>query len=143
MVDSTGGPDEELSVPLDEIVWFDFDTDYLRGLEKLYLRHSEIIGPKPSAGLKVTNTEAIRMALVNAVAQQAAITFRIDKESIDAIPIEVEGNYFNYIQLEDGGRPDGAFWLRIDVVKELKMGSDRQIADRYLYDLWQSHKEQT
>ncbi len=130
-----GRPDEDQLVPMGEIVWLDFETDYLKGLEILHPIYQDLIGEKPAAGVKATNTQAITRALKTAAGQGEAITFRVDKENVDAVVNAVDGDYFSYTEIEDGGHPNGVCWIRIDVVKEVKRKTDRQIADLYLYQL--------
>lgn len=135
-----GEPDEDQLVAMAEIVWLDFETNYLKGLEILHPIYENLIGGKPTAGIKATNTRAITQALKAAADQGEAITFRVDKESVDAIVNAVEGDYFSYTKIEDGGHPNGVCWVRIDVVKEVRRKTDRQIADLYLYNLHRSPK---
>lgn len=132
-VDSAGRLDDKEWVPMSDIVWLDFETDYLKGLELLHPVHDALVGYKPSAGIKATNTQAIRKALISACANGESVTFRVDKESIDGLVNAVDGDYFSYTEIEDGGRPNGVCWIRIEVVKEVKRKTDRQIADLFLY----------
>lgn len=130
----SGRPDEDTEVAIDDLVWLDFDTEYLRGLEILHPVNEKLIGPKPAAGIKATNTQAIRKALVKACERSEVVTMKIDKESIEALVSAVDGDFFCYTPLEDGGRPNGMCWLRIEVVKQLILGTDREIASRFLYE---------
>jgi len=126
--------DKNDSVDMDDIVWMDFDTDYLNGLELLHPVYEDLIGMKPTAGLKATNLPAVRKALTEAALSGEAVQMVISKEKHDAIIQAVEGDFFSYITLRDGGRPDGLSWTKIEVVTRIDRKTDRQIADRFLYE---------
>jgi hypothetical protein len=54
-VGTQGEPENEIDVvDMESIQQLDFDSDYLRGLEKLFAVYDELIGKKPSAGIRAT-----------------------------------------------------------------------------------------
>lgn len=136
MVGPHGEPEYKTDVvAMADIQWLDFDTEYLKGLEKLYPVYNELIGKKPTAGIRAANREAITRNLKDALRKNEIVLIEVDKETRDVLVREVAEPFFAYIEIRDGGQPDGISWLKIDHVKVLKRKTDRQIADRFLLDL--------
>ncbi len=135
MVGLCGEPEEETDVvPMDKIQWVDFDTEYLRGLERLYPVYEQLIGKKPSSGIRVSKESSILKNLREAKENQEIVLIEMDKGTRDVLVRDIAEPFFAYTEIRDGGQPDGISWLKIDHIKVLKRKSDRQIADKFLLE---------
>lgn len=135
MVGTNGEPEYKTDVvAMADIQWLDFETEYLKGLEKLYPVYNDLIGKKPTAGIRAANREAITRNLKEALRNGEIVLIEVDKETRDVLVREIAEPFFAYTQIRDGGQPDGMSWLKIDHIKVLKRKTDRQIADRFLLD---------
>lgn len=133
MVGTNGEPEYKTDVvAMADIQWLDFDTEYLKGLEKLYPVYNDLIGKKPTAGIRASNREAITRNLKEALRKDEIVLIEVDKETRDVLVRDVAEPFFAYTEIRDGGHPDGVSWLKIDHIKVLKRKTDRQIADHYL-----------
>ncbi len=82
-VGTQGEPENKTDVAMmEKIIWLEFETDYLLGLEKLYPVYDELIGRKPSAGIRVTRAEAIEKNLRVASSTREAVTINIGDQKL-------------------------------------------------------------